>query len=526
MMIKLFSFLFLLFFGVSWAEESVEDKLKKSIHYSEDQPNHIGYIYVGDHETAISDGTWLYIKQALENYKKTKPIFIILELNTPGGEVFAAQKISDALKEIDTQYNIPVVAFINNWAISAGAMLAYSCRFITTVKDGSMGAAEPVLAGESGKMESASEKVNSAIRADFAGRAHFFDRNPLIAEAMVDKDLILVMRDGKIIKLDNENQIQTTDKVISPKGKLLTLDAEKMLEYGVAELILPPRRLEPVTDEEKAAGKWTASKNLLFEDPFFAKIPYATIDSYQMDWKTQLFVFLASPVVASLLMMGLIIGAYMEFNNPGMSLPGSIAGICLFLIILSSFSLQIANWLELILLMTGVILIIVELFFLPTFGLLGFVGVLLFIVGLFGMLIPGLSHVRFEFDTKTLNAAGHYAIERLAWFSGTLILSFVIILFLARYVLPSFKGLNRFVLAGHEQDASAGFVAGQPIDTLPKVGSKGVALSTLRPAGKIMIDDQVFDAVSTGGFIDTKEPIIVVRLEGNVIRVSRMEGKV
>ena len=176
--------LFLLCFGFVHAEENsgVEEKLEKYIHYSPDKQNTVGYIYVGDHETAISESTWLYIKQALEYYKIHPPSFIILELNTPGGEIFAAQKISDALKEMDTQYSIPAVAFINNWAISAGAMLAYSCRFITIVKDGSMGAAEPVYAGEGGKMETASEKVNSAIRADFASRANYFDRNALIAE--------------------------------------------------------------------------------------------------------------------------------------------------------------------------------------------------------------------------------------------------------------------------------------------------------------------------------------------------------
>ena len=107
--------------------------------------------------------------------------------------MFAAQQISDALKELDTQYGIPVVAYINNWAISAGAMLAYSCRYIVVVKDASMGAAAPVIASETGEMKEASEKINSAMRADFAGgRARFFDRNPNIAEGMVDKDLILV----------------------------------------------------------------------------------------------------------------------------------------------------------------------------------------------------------------------------------------------------------------------------------------------------------------------------------------------
>lgn len=413
------------------AETPLETRLEKAIKFNPEGINSIGYLYIGAHETPISESTWLYIKQGLEYYKKNRPIFIIVELNTPGGEVFAAQKISDELKKMEIQYDIPVVAFIDNWAISAGAMIAYSCRFITTVKDGSMGAAEPVLAGEGGKMESASEKVNSAIRADFANRAKFFDRNPLIAEKMVDKDIILVLRQGEVVKLDSESQIRLTgpdsDPVISPKGKLLTLNAEQMIEYGVADLLIPPVQLPEITPEEKAAGEWPAHKMLLFKAPFFSTIPQAIVKAYQMDWKTQFFVFLATPVISSLLFMGLLIGAYMEFNHPGFGLPAFVAGGCLLLIILSTYSLQLANWLEVIILFTGLILIVVELFVLPTFGLLGILGIVLFLGGLFAMLLPGISSVKYEFDTQTLNAAGIYFMKRLAWLSGSLILSVAII---------------------------------------------------------------------------------------------------
>lgn len=505
--------------------QSVEKKLEKHILFNSQGPNAIGYLHIGDHETSISESTWLYVKQGLEYYKKERPIFIILELNTPGGEVFAAQKISDALKEMDTQFNIPVVALINNWAISAGAMLAYSCRFITVVKDGSMGAAEPVFAGEGGKMESASEKVNSAIRADFANRARFFDRNPLIAEAMVDKDLILVLRHGKVVRLDNESQYRLTgpdpDKVISPKGKLLTLNAEQMVEDGVADMMITPAKLPEITSAEKAAGLWPANKTLLFQAPFFSKIPDATVHSYQMDWKTSFFVFLATPLISSLLFMGLMIGGYMELNHPGLSVPGFIAGTCLFLIILSSYSLEIANWLELIILLTGVVLVLTELFILPTFGLLGVLGIFLFLGGLFGMLLPNLGSVKFESDTQTLNAAGEYFFRRLAWLCGSLILSFAVIVILARYVLPGFSAFNPFVLVGNEQNASEGFVAGGDTSALPKPGTRAEVLASLRPAGKIIVHDQIYDALSTGDFINAGEKVVIVRLEGSVIIVNR-----
>ena len=239
-----------------------------------------------------------------------------MELNTPGGMVFPAQQISDALNDIDINNDIPIVAYINNWAISAGAMLAYSCRFIAVAKDASIGAAEPVFQGESGKMESAPEKMNSALRTDFANRAQFFDRNPLIAKAMVDKDMILVWRYGKAVELDDVNMIRrigpNPDKVISTKGKLLTLDADESIRFGVADIALGSHKLEPITDTEKKIGCWPGNKCNLFKDTFFSKIPDVKIDAYKMDWRINFFALLVSPVMQSILFLGLMIGFYME----------------------------------------------------------------------------------------------------------------------------------------------------------------------------------------------------------------------
>lgn len=511
---------FLTLFSLLWLHLAGDD-FAQHIHFNPEGPNTVGYIYVGDHEKAIDESTWIYIKKALEHYQQSKPIFILLELNTPGGEVFVAQKISDALRVSDTQENVPVVTFINNWAISAGAMLAYSTRYITAVHDASMGAAAPILFDETGKMTEASEKINSAIRTDFENRARFFDRNPLIAEAMVDKDLIVVQRDGKIIKLDTENQIRynepNADQIISPKGKLLTLDGEQLLHYGIANLLVPSMKLDPITNKELSEGKWPASKIALFHTPFFSSIPNATIEAYQMDWKTHLFALLASPAVTSILFMGLMIGAYMEFSNPGLSLPGSIAAICLFLLIIANLSLDIANWLEAILLLTGIALLIIEIFVLPSFGLLGFFGILLFVVGLFGMILPNIRSISFDTDTQTLNAAGEYFFIRLAWLSGAFIISLIVIAILSRYFVPRFSGFKRFVLEGNEQE---GFTAGDLPQSFPEKGTEGEAFTTLRPAGKIIVKGQIYDAITRGNFIEQGASIIIVGLEGNSLIVE------
>ncbi|MCB1111905.1 MAG: ATP-dependent Clp protease proteolytic subunit [Chlamydiales bacterium] len=510
--------------------KNFHESLRNHIKFSEEGPNLVGYIKIGDHSSMISQSTWLFVKSAMEYYKEKKPIFIILELNTPGGEVFAAQQISDALQNIDTQESIPVVTFINDWAISAGAMLAYSTRFITVAKDGSMGAAEPVTAGEGGKMVALPEKINSALRADFANRARFFDRNSDLAEAMVDKDIILVLRNGKVVRLNSDEQIRlkgpNPDVVITEKGKLLTLTAEQLINYGVADQLLMPTRLEPITTAEKEKAQWPASKELLFQDPFFAAIPNAIVDEYHMDWKTQFFVILAMPLVSSLLFLGLLMGFYIEFNTPGFGLPGSIGLICLLLIIISNLSLEFANWLEVILMLSGIILVAVELFFIPTGGILGFVGAIFCLGGLFAIMLPGVETVDFEFDTGTVNAAGEVFFERLVWFSGTLVVAFVLMVLLTRYISPSWAGINRLVLLGHELDREAGFFAGEDPRNLPSPGSKGVVFATLRPSGKVEIAGKIYEAVTAGDFIEKGTEIIVQRLDGSVMIVEPVEEEI
>ncbi|CRX39381.1 NfeD family protein [Estrella lausannensis] len=506
---------------------NLDAKLVKAIRIDPEKKGRIGYLEIIDHSSMISESTWLYVKSALAFFKKNKPDFLILKLDTPGGEVFAAQKIASALQEFDTQEGIPVVAYIDNWAISAGALIAYSCRFIYTTKDGSMGAAEPVTIGEGGKMESASEKVNSALRSEFANRARFFDRNPDIAEAMVDKDIILVERDGRVLKLANEEEIKkgglNPDTVISPKGKLLTLNAEQMVEYAVADRMLLPEKTGTITEEEKASGKWPFEKMLLSHAPFFNQLKGAEVDAYRMDIKTRFFVLLASPVVSSLLMLGLIIGFYMEMSTPGFGIPGTLALTCLFLMILSNLSLEIASWLEVIFVVGGILMIALEVATLHSGGLLGMIGALFALIGLVGIMVPGLESVDYEFDTGTLNAAGEAVVFRLMWLMGTMVVAVVMMALLGRYLTPKLAAMTRLVLTGSEQEAAKGYVAGLSSDELPLVGESGVASTTLRPSGKVEVNGKLFDALSEGSYIEKGEEIVVSRLDGSSVIVIKRE---
>lgn len=502
------------------------ESLQTKLTYNKQGENRIGYIAIEGKQDAIGQSTWLYIKKALDYYRKNRPICIVLKLDTPGGQVFASQQISDALKAIDLEEGIPVIAFIDDWAISAGAMIAYSCRYIACVQQASMGAAQPVLQSPQGTMQEASEKVNSAIRTDFANRARLFGRNPNLAEAMVDKDIILVWRHGEVVRLDSMDQLRRKgiepDEVITPKDKLLTLSGPQLFRYGVADLLMTQQKLVPISGSEKEAGKWPASKLLLFHAPFFNQIPHAVVDSYKMDWKTQLFVWLASPVISSLLFFGLLMGLYVEFNTPGVGLPGAVALVCLLLIALSSFSLEIANWLELILLLAGALLVALEFLLLPTGGFLAVVGLVAFALGLFGMLLPAdLGQVDFAPDHGSLNAAGEVVLEKLALLSFSLILAVFFMVLFARYLAPQMGRYSCLVLSGGEQEANEGYVAFVPKAPMPLAGALGRVSSALRPAGKIIVGQEEYQAISaSSSYIGEGEQVRILYQSGPSLYVE------
>ena len=321
------------------SKEELNHEFRKYIKYTETGGNYVGYIHIGN-ERPIDQSTYIYMKFALKDFVEQGVSFVVLNLNTPGGEILSALKIVDLLQKLDVQHKIPVVAFVNNWAVSAGAMLAYACRFIAVESNSIMGAAEPVILGQKGEMVTASEKVNSALRAQFGTLASFYGRNSLIAEAMVDKDLVLVLRDHKIIRLNNIDEVRSAgahpDMLISGKGKLLTLSGQLLLDLGVADFMVPTAPSGVITDKEWKQGVWPASKNLVFQEPFFAQIPHAVMVDYH-DWRVGFFTVLTHPVIASLLFIGLVIGLYIEINTPGFGVPGSIALGCLTLIFAFKF---------------------------------------------------------------------------------------------------------------------------------------------------------------------------------------------
>lgn len=444
--------------------------------------NRIGYLKIG-REHPIDTSTFLYVKFALEAFKQEGVIFILLDLDTPGGEVFAATQIAQLLLKVESEMGIPVVAFIDNWALSAGAMLAYSCRYIGISNTASMGAAEPVLVDQEGNVAAASEKINSALRSEMINLARAYGRSPLLAEAMVDKDVILVMRGGALVKLQTVAQILETDQIISGEGKLLTLTAEQLLTFGIASF------------ESKS----------LFEVPFFAAIPHRQVLPYE-DWRIGFFAFLSHPAIASLLFMGLLLGVYMEITHPGFGIPGALAIGCLALMLVSGFAVQAIHWVEIIFLVLGVVFLALELFVIPGFGIIGVLGILMTVGGLFALTLPSFQGMDLSFSEWS--AAWDVLLSRLAWLSGALIVSIALIGYLMRTLPKRRFILKRMVLESDQE----GYVSGEVDRSL--IGKRGVAYTDLKLSGYVEIEGIPFQAVSQSGYLSKGCCVTIVGSEG------------
>ncbi|MEM8727404.1 MAG: NfeD family protein [Chlamydiota bacterium] len=500
-----------------------QEKFATAVSYSDSEENLIGYLDIG-HKRPINQATYLYTKFALKDFVKKGVRFVVLNLDTPGGEVLAALKIVDLLQKTDARYRIPVVAFVNHWAVSAGAMLAYGCRFIGSNPHSLMGAAEPVILGRQGELVTASEKVNSALRAEFANTASFYGRNPLIAEAMVDKDLILVLRSHKIVRLGHETDLidagSSPDVIISERGKLLTLNAKEIVDLGVADFEVPDHTLPSVTDNEGNREGLSTSNLLPFEEPTLKRIPHARVIDYR-DWKIAFFTVLTHPVVAALLVVGLVMGFYIEINTPGFGVSGSVGLGCLALILISSFAGHAVHWIEIIILCSGLILLALELFVIPGFGIVGIMGILLIIIGLFALMLPGIDYLDLS-EPETFKLIGVALIGKLAWLCGGLIFAIIMIVLMARFFSHRFFRFSKLILKEGQRE-QGGDVSELLRESMPEIGELGETVTPLRPSGKVHIDENLFDAVCLTGYLETNRAVEVVKIEGNKVIVKPVQ---
>ncbi|MCH9613601.1 MAG: hypothetical protein SP1CHLAM54_06060 [Chlamydiia bacterium] len=497
------------------SSQALDEAMDKRITVYPDGPNYFGYIRF-DENYEISPQSYVYAKFAIEEYNKRNVQAILLHLDSPGGSLLASIKIAELLQKADIEYQLPVICFIDNWALSSAAMLPYASRFIGITKEALMGAMPESISEKTG-IQPISSRVNNALRSEFAALAKFYDREPIVAEAMVDKNILLVIRNDKIVQLQSPKEILPSDQILTEKGKPLTMNADHLLHSSTADFALLPKVLPKKTPAELREGIWPANKELVFQQSYLKTIPNAMILEAK-SWKIPFYQFMIRPFVAPILIMGLLLSLYWQFSSRKFSVASILALFFLTLTIMTSFAIHIVGWVELIVLFTGVLLVLVELFVIPGYRIAGIFGAILMLIGLIIMLLPGIELIEFT-HIDSLILLGGPTLINLLWIALGLVLTFAVI-----YLLRRFQGRELISIDIVKSDDEKLIKAQQEKlleRKLPDVGVEGESHTKLDPRGQVLIDAQLFDAIAESGTIERGDMIEVKRIEAYTLVVQK-----
>jgi membrane-bound serine protease (ClpP class) len=416
-------------------------------------------VYVAPIEGIIDLGLAPFVRRAIDEATNAGAAVLVLEINTFGGRVDAAVQIRDAL--LDSK--VKTLAFVNKRAISAGALISLAAEHIVMAGGSTIGAATPVQAGGGGAAQPVSEKTVSYVRKEFRATAESRKRPPLIAEAMVDADVAI--------------------RGVIAKGKLLTLTTDEALKHKVVDF--------------RADTLEAALERLGIKD--------AELRRVSPNWAENVVRWLTHPVVSSLLVSIAMIGILIELRTPGFGLPGAAGVASLGLFLWGHWLVQLAGWEELLLALGGIVLLVLELFVIPGFGIAGVLGILALAAALvLSMLGAG--------DTS------QFIMATAARVVFALLFALLASLVLLRY-LPRLPFGRQFILQTG-LDAAQGY-ASAPESDRRWLGKRGRASSPLHPAGIVEIEGERVDVVSDGELIDAGELIEVIRVDGNRIVVRR-----
>jgi membrane-bound serine protease (ClpP class) len=418
-------------------------------------------VYVAPVEGIIDLGLAPFVKRVLDEATAVGAVAVVLNINTFGGRVDAAVQIRDALLNA----RVRTIAFVNKRAISAGALIALAAQDLVMAEGGTIGAATPVQLGQPGeKAEAVGEKTVSYVRKEFRATAESRKRPPLLAEAMVDADVVV--------------------RGITEKGKLLTLTTDEALKHKLAE-----QRADTIESALDKLGLGTPE-----------------LHRAAPNWAENVVRFLTHPVVSSLLITIGMLGIILEIRTPGFGVPGALGISSLALFFWGHWLVQLAGWEELLLGVGGIVLLLLEVLVIPGFGVAGLLGIGAIIASLVLSLVGAGDSAAF-----VVGAAGRVVLALVF----ALIASLVLLRFLPHLPFGRRLILKRGLLAA-EGYASA------PESDAQWLGKTGRATSPLRPAGIADIDGRRVDVVSDGEHIDAGQFIEVTRVDGNRVVVRRI----
>ncbi len=409
----------------------------------------------------IAPPVWRTTKSAMENAKKVNADIILIHMNTYGGMLDAADSIRT--KILDS--NIHVYVFIDKNAASAGALISIACDSIYMAPGSSIGAATVV--DQQGKV--LPDKYQSYMRSMMRSTAEVRGRNPDIAQAMVDPKIYV--------------------PGISDSGQVLTFTVSEAIKINFCSA-----EVENMKELMAHAG---------YDNYVFV--------SHHISAADKIIGWLINPMVSGVLIMIIIGGIYFELQTPGIGFPIAASIIAALLYFAPLYLEGLANNWEILMFVVGLILLAVEVFAIPGFGVIGLTGIIFMMSGLTLSMVGSVGPGVFDIDTSGIVVA-----------AMVVVISFFIAvvgsILISRKVFTT-KAFGHLAL-DKVQKIDEGYTSAMESYEV-MVGKKGTAYSVLRPAGKVMINNEMYDATARWGMIEKGKSIVVFGYQNSQLIVEK-----
>ncbi|MFI5378905.1 MAG: nodulation protein NfeD [Tepidisphaerales bacterium] len=451
---------------------------------------------------------------------------VIVDLDTYGGLVTSALEISQFLKQ---QRGVHTIAYVNTKAYSAGAMIALACDEVVMNPTAAIGDCAPIVPAADGTIRTMGQderaKATSPIIADFRDSAERNGHDPTLVLAMVSVREVVNWI---------ENPATGQRRFVDDK------EAARLLSGGQWRTVSGPGIPEPLDGPDTLL---TLHTDLAIKTGL-AKNVYANIAAIEADrgfridrtyaqgaWEPVLKFFSTGTVRAALIAIFLTC-LYISLHAPGHGMAEVIATLSLALAVGVPLLTGYAQWWEIAMILVGLVLLALEVFVIPGFGVAAVLGLVLTLGGLLLTFVapePGRSPLALP----TLPGTWHSVQTGLAAIVGAMLASIVLCAILRRYLpsMPMFRKLVLTTAVGETETAMAGSISRiDPSEQLPAIGAHGVAVTELKPGGSVQFHDSAgavhtVSVVSESGYVARGSGVVVVKIEGPTILVHATESK-
>ncbi len=449
---------------------------------------------------------------------------VIFEMDTPGGMVTSALSICQMIKTLPA--DLRTVAWVNPRAYSAGAMISVACNEIWMSPASAIGDCAPIMVAPTGGVAELGgterAKAESPILQEFRESAARNGYDQLLSRAMVVMSAevwwLEHMSTGERRFVDELEKKALMDDVAEGERQWRLIESYTNVATGKpVPLSQPIDRADTLLtlgqDEAVAFGFARGVVRDIAELSNRLELSGLPLRYPASGWE-RFAAWLNSPLVRGVLFMIVLIGAYVEFQQPGLIFPGVTAAVALVIFLAAPYAAGLANIWTFVLLGIGLVLLAVELFVLPGFGIAGILGIALILVAVIGTFVPqepapGTEPAPF-FSWPSLPGTWK-AIERgIQVLAGSVLVAILGILLLIRY-LPRVR-LAQGVVAPNPD--AAGLALVDPTERLIQIGDVGVVTGDLRPGGQARFGQEVVEVRSQGEYVEAGRRVQVLKREG------------